>query len=87
MGPCQITKNLIHFDIIKIYNLWRFLYAHTTQLSQPLAIETINIIHSPTVLLFDIDILLITAKCGHSFDILTFDFLLKPPQPSTGLFF
>ena len=24
---------------------------------------------------------------GHSFDILTFDFLLKPPQPVTGLFF
>ena len=23
---------------------------------------------------------------GHSFDILTFDFLLKPPQPITGLF-
>ena len=24
---------------------------------------------------------------GHSFDMLTFDFLLKPPQPVTGLFF
>ena len=24
---------------------------------------------------------------GHSFDMLTFDFLLKPPQPITGLFF
>ena len=24
---------------------------------------------------------------GHSFDMLTFDFLLKPPQPFTGLFF
>ena len=24
---------------------------------------------------------------GHSFDILRFDFLLKPPQPITGLFF
>ena len=24
---------------------------------------------------------------GHSFDILTFDFLLKLPQPFTGLFF
>ena len=24
---------------------------------------------------------------AHSFDILTFDFLLKPPQPFTGLFF
>ena len=23
---------------------------------------------------------------GHSFDMLTFDFLLKPPQPFTGLF-
>ena len=23
---------------------------------------------------------------GHSFDMLTFDFLLKPPQPVTGLF-
>ena len=23
---------------------------------------------------------------GHSFDMLTFDFLLKPPQPITGLF-
>ena len=24
---------------------------------------------------------------GHSFDMLTFDFLLKLPQPITGLFF
>ena len=24
---------------------------------------------------------------AHSFDMLTFDFLLKPPQPFTGLFF
>ena len=24
---------------------------------------------------------------GHSFDILTFEFLLKTPQPATGLFF
>ena len=24
---------------------------------------------------------------SHSFDMLTFDFLLKPPQPVTGLFF
>ena len=24
---------------------------------------------------------------GHSFDMLTFDFLLKPSQPFTGLFF
>ena len=24
---------------------------------------------------------------GHSCDMLTFDFLLKPPQPFTGLFF
>ena len=23
---------------------------------------------------------------GHSFDMLTFDFFLKPPQPVTGLF-
>ena len=23
---------------------------------------------------------------GHSFDMLTFDFLLKPPQPITGFF-
>ena len=23
---------------------------------------------------------------GHSFDMLTFDFLFKPPQPVTGLF-
>ena len=33
-----------------------------------------------------IDILSITANFGHCLDILTFDFLLKPPQLATGLF-
>ena len=44
---------------------------------------------SSLVQLFDflkIDILCITANFGHFFDILIFDFPLKPPQPSTGLF-
>ena len=34
----------------------------------------------------DNDILHITANFGQSFDIFTFDFLLKPPQSATGLF-
>ena len=34
-----------------------------------------------------IDILCITANFGRSFDILIFDFLLKPPQPATRLFY
>ena len=37
--------------------------------------------------LLAIHILCITANFGHSFDILIFDFLLKPPQLSTGLFY
>ena len=40
-------------------------------------------------LFLTIDILYITANFGnfgYSFDILTFDLLLKPPQPATGLF-
>ena len=44
---------------------------------------------SSIVQLFDflkIDILYITGNFGHSFDILTFCLLLKPPQPSTGHF-
>ena len=44
---------------------------------------------SSIVQLFDfltIDILCKSANFGHSFDILIFEFLLKPPQPSTGLF-
>ena len=34
-----------------------------------------------------IDVLCMTANFGHAFDMSAFDFLLKPPQPSTGLFF
>ena len=33
-----------------------------------------------------IDILCKTANFGHYFDILTFDFLLEPPEPSIGYF-
>ena len=32
------------------------------------------------------DVLFITANFGHSFDILKFNFLLKPPQPVKRLF-
>ena len=39
-------------------------------------------------LFFDFDnwVLWIPANIGNSFNILTFDFILKPPQPATGLF-
>ena len=52
----KITKNLITFDLIQIIQFWlkiddlcRYLHAHTTHWSQPLAIEFMNIIHSLTV--------------------------------------
>ena len=85
----QITEYQIDLDIIeiiefclKISDLWQNLHAHTTHWSQSLAIV------SSIVQLFDflmIDILCITATFGHSFHILTFDFLLKPPLCSARI--
>ena len=57
---CQITNNQINPDLIEIiqfclqiYDLWKYLHAHTTQWSQSLAIEILSIIHSPKCLTFD----------------------------------
>ena len=41
--------------------------------------------HSPIVWLFDNWHIMHNCQFGHSFDMLTFDFLLKPPQPVTVL--
>ena len=71
---------------LQIYDLWRHLHAYTTSCIKSLAIEIMSLI---IVQMFDfltIDILYITGNSGHSFDILIFDFLLKPPEPSTAMF-
>ena len=95
VGSCQITKNKINLELIdiflfcvKIYDLWRLCHPYTyppSGVSQQLKFWVSSIVQQFDFL--TINVLCITANFGHSFDILTFDFLLKPPQRSTWLFF
>ena len=88
---CQFSSNQINLyviDIIKFYDLWSFMISvHTSPTGvshQQLKLWVSSIV--PTVWLFD-NWLIYNCQFWYSFDILTFDFLIKPPQPTTGLFY
>ena len=96
VGSYQINKNRINLELneifrfcVKVYDLWRLCHLHTYPSSGVRYLQ-LKFWVSSIVQMFDfltIDVLCITASIGHSFDILTFDFLLKPPQPTTELFY
>ena len=65
VGSGKNTKNQINLALIelfqfcmKIYDLWRYFHTHTTHWSQSLVIEIMSIVHSPTVWLFDMLLIL-----------------------------